>query len=187
MRKAPLTFTLLMMGVGLLTMSATQENSKATQLAGAYANHQNDSQAGVGSGGSNLPIEICTEAPSSVEQDACAQSSYDLSNKKLNDAYQLMQKMIRVKLAKDALLLKSAPNNPIIKQVVLADHEIQNRISASEHLWLQFREANCNLVAATDVFGSGEGTEGLYCLNSMTSLRAQELQKIMDSIFSREN
>lgn len=180
-----LSLAVLVMCASPRSSSAPAGIPTALKLASAHLIEPSGASTGIGAGGSLSPSASCEDALSSVEQDACLQTSYDASNKNLSDIYQQMLHSNRGKLGRDAQAFKSDPENPIVRQAVRADQEIQQRILASQRMWIQFRDANCNLEAAVNIFGSGEGTQNLICLNTMTLARAEELKKIADSIFNK--
>lgn len=129
--------------------------------------------------------EDCRNPESTDGQQLCAEKAYDMSNKILNDLYQIMMQRMHSKVADDMARMKTHPDDGISEDMLRKDNETENRLITAQRAWTQFRNANCYLVAASISTGSGEGTENIKCLNQMTLTRARDLRVISDNLFVR--
>lgn len=177
--------TCLLIGAGALSISATTEPTKAMNL--LVADQANQKIAIEPATFSNAENFNCALASATIDQETCAQDSYSLSNRKLNYIYQLLLRFLRLKINRDVATLQIHPNEQFAKDLVKAVQITENRLITSQRAWIQFRNANCYLVAAsTSIGGSGEGAENTFCLNKMTLLRVEELNNISTSLFERQ-
>lgn len=57
-------------------------------------------------------------------------------------------------------------------------NELENRVASAQSTWVQYHVANCDLVAADFLGGTGETVLNLGCLVQSTKNRIKELQKL---------
>lgn len=127
----------------------------------------------------------CEDILAENERSACIDNAGIQSDKKLKDLYKVIKQKMQKQFAEDSSKLKQNANNPMLQDAVKADKQTRSRLIVAENAWVQFRDANCYLVSAESIGGSGEGQQYSSCMNMMTKKRVDELQNISDRLFSR--
>ncbi|HEX4320672.1 MAG TPA: lysozyme inhibitor LprI family protein [Acidobacteriaceae bacterium] len=97
----------------------------------------------------NAPDSPCKDSVSTVDSANCFYSAYQKSDRKLNDTYAVIRR-------------------------VLDPNEI-DALRSAQRLWLQFRDANC--FAEKALYGSGTAVGPVYnaCMEAVTRRRVEEL------------
>ena len=102
----------------------------------------------------NAPNGPCNNAGSStVEQSRCFSAAYEDADKKLNDIYARVMKTL-------------AP-------------EAQQSLQSVERLWIQFRDANCEVEHSLYKGGTAASMVLTACLEALTRQRADDLMTML--------
>jgi uncharacterized protein YecT (DUF1311 family) len=127
----------------------------------------------------------CEDILAENERTACIDRAGIQSDKNLKDLYKVIKQKMQKQFVEDSSKLKQDGRDPMLQDAVKADKQTRSRLILAENAWVQFRDANCYLVSAESIGGSGEGQQYTSCINMMTKKRVEELQNITERLFSR--
>ena len=101
----------------------------------------------------------CDDILAESERTTCFENVSQENGKKLSELYKEMKQKLKMQAVAPARKPKPAQNEQIFSYDPKAARQILSRLVTAENAWLQFRGANCLLISAESLGGSGERCE----------------------------